>query len=58
MYNIQKNVEGLLKVVHKNKKKVSNVQALKDIDDLQAALEKFSGYKVNFSGTLVATGKR
>ena len=58
MYNIQNSVQNLQRLTHKNRRSVRDEKALKDIQELEIALEKFSGYKVNGFGTLVPTGKR
>jgi len=58
MYEIHNAVSNLQRLVNKEQKKVRDEKSLKDVEELAKALEKFSGYKVSCSGTLVSTGKR
>lgn len=57
MNEIQKKAEELLKLMAKNKKLINRQDSISDIEKLEKATQKFTGYKVNTYGTLVAIKK-
>lgn len=56
MYEIQKKAEELLRLIDKEKNKISPKNRI-EVDALKNAAENFTGYKVNGFGTLVPKKK-